>query len=279
MEVLGLNLYNRIASLGDEYYYLKKIFPEWSFLLHNYGNELDNNIIEMIGINGIVEWYMRKNIEIDLNYDYKKIGYLKQDINSITYYDFYNILKLCKHLKIDVKEFNDFDFNIEYKYKYFMSIFKNMNFRYENEKEKYFVYPFSVYIIDILGKDKIIQILEECDNYIESKKYWFEYGSFFNTFIKRYECIKNWVIIFQKFKIILEKISHIYHPDIYKIDIFVEETQKCIYSLIIYYIKNFIDNKKDEIILNSNIINILKNDKLLKYYNNDEIKTFTFDLM
>ena len=88
-------------------------------------------------------------------------------------------------------------------------------------------------------------------------------GSIFDTFIYRNQIIKIWVTIFQKFKVIVEKMTFSKHKDIFEIDRFVEIVQQLIYSLCIYYINNFIGDNELSIVIDHPIIKCLENNRLL----------------
>jgi hypothetical protein len=273
MELLQLDAYNRTASLGNEYHYLKKIYPNWSRDLHGKGNIIENLLT--IGMEGIVRWYFENKIKFSIDYNFSRINEFEYNIYSMTFYDYYHIMTLALYLDIKVK---DFDPKITSKSTFLFGKFKTKGFPYKitKEHEKYFTSTFAHYIVDYIGKDYVVDIINQCYVYIETNKNFFNNGSLLNTFIDKYKVIEDYVVIFQKFKVILEKMTFMKHPDIFKIDRFVEKIQQVIFSYVNYYINNFFINDSSEIIINDTIFDIINDKKFLQPYKPEE---FNFDFI
>lgn len=262
MDLLDLDEHTRCASLGNEYYYLKSIYYNWSDDLHAYGNTLDNHKLEMIGINGLVLWYFENKCPIPVTYNFNYLETFVNNTEAMTYYDFINILKLLNYLNIKIDEIKTFNFNYKTKYRFLMM----------NKKQKYhefFINKFGYFLNSYIGKDKLNEIIISCNEFIKSKSFWFNRGTIFDTFVYNNEIIKKWVIIFQKFKVIVEKMSYEKHKDVFTIDRFVENTQQLIYTFCIYYINNFMEHNEEIIAINHKIIKCLENERLL-----DKFETF-----
>ena len=120
MDLLDLNEHMRQASLGNEYYYLKSIYHNWSYDLHAHGNTLENYKLEKIGIYGLVLWYFENKCPIPVTYNFNYLETFIDNTESISYYDFINILKLLDYLNIKIDEIKTFDFNHKTKYQFLM---------------------------------------------------------------------------------------------------------------------------------------------------------------
>ncbi len=262
MELLKLCEHNRKASLGYEYFYLKSIYPNWADDLHTFGNILENDKLETIGINGLVFWYIKNTCPIPVKYNFNNLEFFINNTKIITYYDFINILKLLKYLHIEIDEIKKYNFKFETKCRFLNIIYKHK----KRNISKYYVNPFGYFLNDIIGEEKINKIIINCNNFIKSNHFWFEKNNIFDTFIYKNQVIKLWVIIFQKFKVIVEKMSYKNHKDVFKIDTFVENIQQLIYSLCIHYINNFIVNDTNSIYINHPIIKCLENKELLSVF-------------
>lgn len=243
--------------------------------LHDKGNIIENGNLLIIGMEGIIRWYFENKIKFSIDYNFSRINEFEYNIYSMTFYDYYNIMKLALYLDIKVK---DFDPNITNKHRFLFSKFKTGGCpcKIIKEEEKYFTSTFAHYIVDYIGKDYVVDIVKQCYTYIETNKNFFNNGSLINTFINKYKVMEDYVVIFQKFKVILEKMTYIKHPDIFKIDRFVEKVQQVIFSYVNYYINNFFINDSSEIIINDNIFDIINEKKLLEPYKQEE---FNFDFI
>lgn len=241
LKLLKLDTFNRNASLGNDYYRLNRDYPRWSNDLHEQGNILNNNNLENIAVNGIIHWYHTNHTMIDIDYNYyEKLLFFTYSPSTITFNDNIILNKLANIANIEPI------INLEHNTKhielltYDASIFK-----------KYAILPWGHFLIDIVGMDKLNMFLQKLLSYVEQNYIWFE-ESWLVAFIKKYPIIKNLGIIFQKFKIVLEKIQKNNHPDIYKLDLFVDMIQTLIYSLSLNYIDNF-KNMNTDIIHIKNI--------------------------
>ncbi len=228
LKLLKLDTINRHASLGDDYYILNRDYPNWSNDLHQKGNILDNDILENIAVNGIIHWYHTYHTMIDIDYNYyEKLLVFIYSPYSISFNDNIILNKLAVFANIEPI------IHINHKTKHYELLTIN-----DEIFNKYSILPWSDYLIDMVGKEKLSIFLNKLLLYIEKNYIWFE-DSWLISFIKKYPIIKKMGIIFQRFKIVLEKIKNISHPDIYKLDSFVETIQTLIYSLCIQYIDNF----------------------------------------
>ena len=265
MELCLLNENNRLASLGYEYNYLKSIYPEWSSELHALGNILPNKNLETIAIHGLVSWYLEQNFNLNLNYNYKtKIMDFLQDPTKITFYDF------CRIYKFSQKFIKDSDF-IEncnnYKYMFLLKKFSyctshNTDFHKFNFK-KFSILPFYNYLLEFEFKGKFDDLkLWLLEINLNISDYDYIDNSILSDFISYYPCIKVWGVIFQKFKIILEKSNILKKEYIYKLDRFIDTLQQYIYSLTYWYSMSL----KKDICISNEFTEFLKDERLLEIY-------------
>lgn len=271
MDLLHLNDYYRKASLGYDYHYLRTIYPKWSCELHKDGNTMDNDKLQTIGIQGIMLWYCENICHLPVTYNFTNIEKFISSPEKITYYDFKNIYVLIKYLNLNVKQLERFDFKQEYKYSFLLDNYVHNNYKINKNIMTYFIKPFGFYIIDLINKDFLVNILNKCNDYIKEHQYWFKKNNIFDTFFFHNQVINNWVIIFLKFKIVVEKMRYQKHKDIYKIDSFVEIVQQLLYSITVYYYNNFIINNTEPIVINDEIIKKIENIELLKPIENFDI--------
>jgi hypothetical protein len=229
MELLKLSIYDRMASLGKDYNLLNNIYPSWSFELHEYGDIMEDDKLELIAIYGIIHWYHSAYLKFDICYNYydKLLDFINNPKN-ISYNDYINLNNLAKFAKIDLL------LNIQNDTKYNeLSSYYNKELFY-----KYATLPWSTYLIDKFGINNINIFLNKLFNYIQNNKEWF-IVSYFDTFLDKCPEIKKLGILFQRNKIILEKKSKLNDYDIYKLDAEVEHIQQTIYSLCYYYRNKF----------------------------------------
>jgi hypothetical protein len=249
LKLIKLDTINRNASLGNDYYVLNRDYPNWSKDLHENGNILNNNILENIAVNGIIHWYHTYHTMIDIDYNYyEKLLIFTYSPYSITFNDNIILNQLAIFANIEPI------ISIKQKTKHYelLTLYNNKIF------DKYAILSWSHYLIDMVGKEKLIIFLQKLLSYVKKNYIWFE-ESWLTSFIKKYPIVKKMGIIFQKFKIVLEKIKTISHPDIYKLDSFVDMIQTLIYSLSMNYIDNF-KNMNTDIIHISNKFNWINNE-------------------
>lgn len=251
MDILELDDNNRYASGGYQYYILKDLIPDWSYKLHTFGNTLSNKVLETIAVEGIIRWYFN-NIKIDIDYNPHIFLDFLDNPQKICFFHIKKIIEFGNIFGIK----NDYLKNLkleDYETKY---EFITKNIIDNDSKQFYILKPFGYYICDNCDiKSYLKNIYDE----INKRFYFFENGSFFKTFLSKYNKIKSWGIIFQKFKIILEKLACIKHTDIYIIDKFVETIQKYIFTLVIKYSENFmIIETKNITLKNEEIFNCTK---------------------
>lgn len=269
MELLSLSRYNRHASLGNDYHELRLRYPNWSYDLHSRGNILGNDKLEIIAVHGIITWYIDQMSDIDINYPYKKkIDELCTDFKSITFYDFQ---KLCKfssqwdNYKDHIKNSNG------YKYNFLTSILKQ-KFKFNDPNIiKYFNKYSIISFYKFLFEFEFNSNTEEVNSWLlDIKKNIYQNfqdgNTILDSIISQYPCIKVWGIIFQKFKVILEKETTNNKDYIYKLDIFVDKVQQYIYSIIYNIFKNIKVNMDDD------FIRLLENPSFLDYYSLDDEK-------
>ena len=263
MELIKLDIFNRKASLGMEYFELNKYYPNWSNELHSFGNIMDNEQLEYIAVYGIIHWYHTKNVNFDIcYYFYNNLQMFKNNPKTMTFYDMIELNKLADFANIPKI------YNIKSKS-------KHMEYLINDDKSifiKYANLPWIEYIESIIDINKIEEFINKLYNYINYNIEWFGTSCWLNVFLDKYPDIKKMGIIFQKFKILLEKIHK--NPDIYKLDIFVEMIQSSIYSLCKYYYDNF-KNSNNNIIKIKNI-EWIDNPEYYKpiLYNNFNYKLF-----
>lgn len=264
MELLTLTEYNRKASLGNDYTFLKSIYPTWSKDLHAEGNTMDNDKLETIGINGIVMWYFQNACPLPITYSFKNINKFIENPYKITWYDFKNIYVLVNYINCNIQKLEKTDFSDKYKHEFLLAHSIRSKNKLPKDIKYYFSCNFSHYLIDLIGMEKLKVLLCNCMKFVTDFSYWFDKETLFDTFIHRNQVIKTWVIIFQKYKVITEKMSYNQHKDIFIIDEYVENVQQLIYSLIVYYNNNFMINNKNTIHINHKIIKILEKEELLQ---------------
>lgn len=243
MERLPLNEYNRLASLGNDYLDLAREYPLWAHDLHERGNEMDNANLERIAVKGLIRWYHFENIDFDMDYKYYEyLLHFLDSPHSITYYDMIQLNALAVHANITPIYIPSHDAKHNLL----------MNSLHADMFAHYACIGWSNYLIDVVGIVNLRQYIESLIQYIEKSIYWYCEGSWFNTFLFNYPEIKKLGIIFQKFKIVLEKISLMpdkFKQDIYKLDIFVDTIQSAIYSICMYYIQNYFRSNSNHIII------------------------------
>ena len=251
---------SRWASGGHDYEDLKREIPDWSYQLHTYGHVLDNNTLETIAIEGLVRWYINKNIPFSIDFNPNIIMENIDNPNYLSFYEIKNIILIGNYFGIHHDKINYLDITkYNTKYMYFIKHVKN-----KKEHSKYSVKQFGFYVCNKIGFEDFIIYLKSIYNEISQKYYFFENGSFFNTFLIKYKKIKPWGIIFQKFKVIVEKLIRYKHKDIYIVDKFVEKSQQYIFTLVTKYCENFMICDENEIIIENEYI--LNSEELLKKY-------------
>lgn len=246
LTLLTLDKYNREASFGAEYYKLNCYNPNWGNKLHAEGHIMDKNELEEIAVYGIISWYIEKNIKFDIYYKYnERLEHFINNPTDIGYYDWLKINKLAESINIEtiLKTKNNT------KHMELLSLDINILKKYAN-------LSWGHYIIDNIGKDKLISFLDKLFQY--TKNNYFLSKSFYDLFLERYPEIKKIGIIFQRLKIVLEKNKYYDINNIYKLDKFVDNYQTIIYSLCMNYVDNYKNNNINKIIININI-----NEKLL----------------
>ncbi len=243
-----LDNYTRMASLGDDYKLLKSYNPDWGRQLHSSGNTLDNEILELIAKEGIIRWYCNYIVgNLDLDYPaIIKMDTLKNNIKDITYYDWVNIVKLCKYFKIDNPFFTEFNFSKGWKFNFIQDRFP--------KKLEYYQIPMGKILLSEYSENDIKNLLAEVNVRLKELKYYYYHGTIFDTFLKENSEIINFGIAFQRLKIVLEKMpvitmtletpeSSLVNPDIYKFDKLCDDIQECIYSWIKSYFTEIRNNE------------------------------------
>ena len=238
MELCILTPDNRLASLGHEYTYLKSIYPTWSSELHALGNILPNHKLETIATHGLITWYLEQNFNIDVNYSYhKNISYFIDNPTKITFYDFCKIYIFSEKFQKEDKLIKSCNY---YKLQFLLKKFPYKNSVKSSTNKinftKYSSVSFYKYLLDYEFEEDIdklkLWLLEIKLNIDEN------YSSDMNIlsdFVTNYPYVKVWGIIFQKFKIILEKSNILRKEYIYKLDRFVDKVQQYTYTLIYRY--------------------------------------------
>ncbi len=280
MALPELSAHNRRTTFGREFFWLKSIYPIWSDDLHKRGNILSNSKLAIMAKYGIIKWYMDNESPYDIHYPY--IEYINNFIDNprkIQWYDFLQLLKVAKHHKIHLSITDKYNFQgIKKSYQKFL----DDHFQTYNSKSvittdntnyyKYIKQPFSYFLLENVRYANLIDFLQKILYHIEKRNYWFTNRCIFDTFLADYPQIIKWGIIYQKFKVILEKMSYMKHKDIYKIDSFVDKVQKCIYSLVFHYMNTLINNDSKYIFIDDDITGILENRRLLELYPESQFK-------
>ena len=225
---------------------------------------MDNEILKVISINGLIKWYFKQLSPFDIDYNFNNLKYIIKNIKAITFYDIKKLIMFGKFYGISndyIQNINIDNFN--YKFEYLFKKYK----KNKSVLNKYCTLPFGYYISDKIGEDIFKEyILNIYDKYIIYEKI-FNYNALFDTFIKKYPKVIDWGIIYHKFKIILEKISCKHHKDIYIVDSFVDNIQQYIYTLIKIYIENMLLNNNTDIYIKDEeklyMINILNHIQIL----------------
>ena len=281
MELLKLTDYNRMASMGGEYYDLKNIYPNWSFDLHEKGNFIENNKLKIISEHGLIKWYFLKISIFDIDYNYNQLNSFINNPHTVSFYDLKAILKLGKYFNIQNKylsklKLDKYNFKYQYFYKNYSygAYLTNLNQENKDKVNKYSASPFGRYIIDNMGidvfKNYLVNIYTE---YLKYKEF-FNNKSLFNNFIKIYPKIIDWGVVYHKFKIILEKMIKNNHKDIYLIDRFVDTVQRYIYTLIVKYIENMLLNQICDIYIKEE--EKIYNNKYFQSYPDNILSKFDF---
>jgi hypothetical protein len=232
---LTTNLRN--ADFGTTYYELAATYPDWAIELHNYGNYLDNEKLEIIATKGIIHWYCKHELyNIDPSYPYfEKLNKFYLNPEKIEYYDWIKICKISNKFKINRKIFPSYSFYNPWKFNflnecfpanrdYHQLIFGKILLIHYTEKE------ISNFILAILRKIKPLE-------------FYFEKLTIINTFIENNDEIKKLGIIFQRLKVIVEKMEKLKHIDLYKFDMVCDEIQTYIYSWVKNYFDGFFNMK------------------------------------
>lgn len=272
MNLFKLNDYNRHASLGYDYNYLRDIYPTWSDELHMFGNELENKKLEKIAVHGLITWYLNNNFDYDINYDFNKnVNDVIQDIKNLSFYNFTKIIKFSSIYEKLKKNIENSKGN-KYRFLMFCFPYSNSDKKSKNKFlfEKYCMVPFYKYLIEVEfenNQDRYNMFLEEIRENISKLKI---SNNILTTFLETYPFIKVWGIIFQKFKVILEKSTQGQKVYIYKLDKFVETLQQHIYTLV-YMFSMYDDNL---INVESKFTNYLKDSRFLEYYDLKNLESF-----
>ena len=255
----------RYASLGSEYKLLSSYNPDWGHQLHSKGNTLDNDFLAFIAKEGLIRWYCNYIFYNKLDIDYnalQRITYLKSNIDDMSYYDWINIIKLCKYLKIENNIFSDYNFLSGWKYNFIRD-------KFACNKEYYFISMGK--IIKIHYNDEINLVLNNLLEKLIDIKHYYKNNSIFETFLHDNPDIINFGIAFQRLKIVLEKmpvknltnnnslICSLVNPDIYKFDKLCDDIQECIYSWIKNYYELFVPIKKEEVDIDYSKIELFMN--------------------
>ena len=269
MDLFPLTEYNRNASLGRDYKELFMNYPNWSYDLHAHGNTIDNSKLNQIAKEGLMFWYLQNEINYDISYDYiGRINKICGNLESLSYYDFI-------HLTVDLNK-NPNNLKLEKGNSKFMFLSKyfpsgRTPSKINQNLQRYCTKPFYYFVFEkVFCNDKasMKEFFESIKNdlyeipIIRSKLL---FGLF-----ERYPEIETWGIIFQKFKVILEKISYSKKYEIskiYKIDKFVDKIQQHIYSIIKYYCLT-----EEKLDTRSEFTLFLENPKLLESYSLEDSK-------
>ena len=274
MELLPLDDYNRKASLGFDYPELDQTYEDWSRDLHMKGNYIDNERLILMSKNGLIRWYCKQFAHFDIDYNFNHIKYYINNLKKLTFNELKKIHSFGKFFGIN----NGFIEALElkkhtYKYNYLFSKYRSPiccpNPENKRKLNKYCTCTFGVYLIDNIGEENLKQYL--IDVYTEYLKYkdFFDNQTLFNTFLEKYPKILEWGIIYHKFKVILEKISCARHPDIYKVDRFVDTVQRYIFTLVANYFQNIVLNHNIDIYIKDE--EKLNNDRLLISYPDENL--------
>ncbi len=238
MDLRTLDKYNRQASLGRDYYRLYNEYPKWDIDLHDKGNIMDKETLNIIAISGIIGWYMEKNIDLDIHYNYNER--LSQFINNpynICYNDWLKINNLAKHFNMEsILNTKNNSKHME------LMTFDNNIFK------KYAMLSWGNFLFDMFD-NKLIIYLEKLYENVKENNYWLN-KSFYSLFLERNPEINNIGIAYHRLKIILEKykLFNISLEDIYKLDYVVDYIQTIIYTICMNYIQNISFNI-DELLL------------------------------
>ena len=245
-----LDDYTRNASLGGDYELLKAYNPDWGKQLHNSGNIMDNELLELIAKEGLIRWYCKYIVGLNLDIDYTaitRIDYIKNNPTDVTFYDWINIVKLCNHFNITRTIFPAYSFTKGWKFEFIQNNFpKNL---------EYYQLRMGQIILEKYSEIEIKNLLHEINDRLKEIKIYYYHGSIFDTFLKENPDILNFGIAFQRLKIVLEKMpvicmsnkdipqSSLVNPDIYKFDKLCDDIQGCIYSWIKSYFQQIKNNE------------------------------------
>ena len=269
MELLPLDDYNRKASMGLQYPELDRIYQNWSQDLHQKGNYIENDKLIIMSKNGIIHWYFRMFANFDIDYNFRQIEDYINNLNKLTFSELKKINNFGKFFGInngyiENLELNKYEYKFNYLFKKYKSDINKPNIENKKKVNKYCNCTFGTYLIDNIGEENLKKYL--IDIYTEYLKYidFFDYKTMYETFLKKYPKVLEWGIIYHKFKIILEKISCNNHPDIYKVDNFVETVQRYIFTLVANHFQNILLNNNSDIYIKDE--EILSNKRFLVPY-------------
>jgi hypothetical protein len=245
-----LTTFYRNADFGNSYDELHGIYPDWSIELHNYGNYLENEKLEIIASKGLISWYCSKELyNINIYYPYiEKLNNFILYPENIEYYDWTTLCKLCYALKIDRPIFTNYNFYKTYKYNFIDDMFPS--------KKEYYQIKFGKILLNNYSKSVICDFLNIILKRLDLIKLYFEKENIIDTFLYYNNDIKILGIIYHRLKIILEKM--IENKNIYLFDHICDDNQTYIYS----WVKNYCSN----LLLTLNPIKLNLNDLQCKIY-------------
>lgn len=194
---IKLTDYEISADLGRNYTELTEIYRDWSFDLHKFGNILSSDKLKIIFSKGLMLWYIQ--------YYLKKNG-LYDNTTKIThiadFYDFYIIMSFLKKINHNIlKTFPSVLLQLSDYYNYQIAFIKMklesyrfMNFIEQNNYNEY------LHKISEIINEQCNKIKKICEDKSLSE---FCYSILDNTIVVRLG------IVFQRWKIVLEKMNNV----------------------------------------------------------------------
>ncbi len=251
------------ATFGQEYNELKQIMPDWARILHITGNVLSEDKLELIFTQGLLIWYIKQIVS---NY-----GLSTSTSTSISFHDVLASFKLVETIKPDIineipktltrianyKSFQDFNQKNGYKYESFNSYLTQHELLTETER------LLNIHNNIVTSKIADIISLRETDIMIQLNQS--KQLNIINDYLLQtilYTPIKHMGIVFQRWKIILEKLSKHYTNSqsdkndkiLYHIDDFLQKLQSIIYYHTKYVITCFIKYNISDFLQNFNVL-------------------------
>ena len=193
---------------------LTHIFPDWASQLHKNGHNMDESQLEIIAKYGIIQWYFNNILGATILNSKKETLTLLNKVNiyNISYYEWKNIFRLCYIFKIPIKNIyidelytkEETSFNMVIKIaKLFNTYIDKMDIPAISIFMKKNITDNDILSVIDLLKDKVNDLsfnMYNCDHIKDNM---------FEVFYNNNKDIRTFGILFQRTKIIDEKLNKI----------------------------------------------------------------------